>query len=76
MKDIKIKDDFIKLDQFLKFVDVSQSGGHSKYLIKEGFVDVNGHRVDKRGKKLKPGDIVRIHIEEDHYYKTFRITEE
>jgi ribosome-associated protein len=76
MKEIGIKEEFIKLDQFLKFVDIASSGGHSKFLIKSGFVKVNGHHVDQRGKKLRPGDIVKVEIKEDHFFKTFKIVED
>lgn len=59
-KDIKITTDFIKLDQFLKFVGISQTGGHSKEIILEGVVKVNNEICIQRGKKLKVGDIVEI----------------
>lgn len=73
MKEIKIKNKFIKLDQFLKYVSIANTGGHAKYLIVEGKIDVNGHKVHERGKKIRIGDIVRIHIEDENIYKTFRI---
>lgn len=73
MKIIQIKGSFIKLDQFLKLVDVASTGGHAKYLILEGHVEVNGHAVKERGKKLRDGDTIRVHIEEEHFTKTYRI---
>ncbi|MBN2258947.1 MAG: RNA-binding S4 domain-containing protein [Clostridiales bacterium] len=73
MKDIKISGEFIKLDQFLKYVGIASTGGHAKYLISEGFIDLNGHKITERGKKIRIGDVVRIHIEEESVYKTFKI---
>lgn len=60
MKEIKIEGEYIKLDQFLKFSEVAQSGGHAKIIIKEGGVLVNGEVNSQRGKKLRPGDIIEV----------------
>ena len=42
MKEIPIKDEYIKLDQFLKFVNLVSSGIEAKMIIKDGLVKVNG----------------------------------
>lgn len=60
MREIKITTEFIKLDQLLKFADITQTGGESKVLINEGLVLVNGQVVKERGKKIRRGDIVEI----------------
>lgn len=60
MKEIKINTDFIKLDQFLKLVDIAQSGGHGKMIILDGLVKVNGQIVVQRGKKLYKDDIIEL----------------
>ena len=36
------------------------SGGEAKVLIQEGAVTVNGAVCTQRGKKLRPGDTVRL----------------
>ena len=38
MKEIPIKDEYIKLDQFLKFVNLVSSGIEAKMIIKDGQV--------------------------------------
>lgn len=48
----------IKLDQFLKWVGVVQSGGEAKLLIQDGQVAVNGQIETQRGRKLLEGDRV------------------
>lgn len=48
----------IKLDQFLKLAQVVQSGGQAKLLIQSGQVMVNGAVETRRGRKLRPGDVV------------------
>lgn len=49
---------FIKLDQFLKFVGVVQTGGEAKLLIQDEQVQVNGSIETRRGRKLVQGDRV------------------
>mgnify|MGYP002800145557 CR=1 FL=1 len=41
-KHIKIKTGFIRMDQFLKFAGVAETGGHAKQLIQEGLILCNG----------------------------------
>ncbi|SNB47488.1 RNA-binding S4 domain-containing protein [Geobacter sp. DSM 9736] len=55
---MKIDTDYIKLDSFLKMVDVASSGGEAKVLIATGAVRVNGAEEKRRGRKLYPGDRV------------------
>ena len=50
----------IRLDQFLKKIDVAQTGGHAKFLIQNGDVYVNGEVEYRRGRKLQAGDVVTI----------------
>jgi len=51
---------FIKLDQFLKWQQVVQSGGQAKMLIRSGSVEVNGELELRRGRKLFAGDVVTV----------------
>lgn len=60
MSEITIDSEFIKLDQFLKLVDIASTGGHAKFLIQEGLVKVNGEIETRRGKKLRSNDIVEV----------------
>ena len=60
MEKIKIESDFIKLDQFLKFAGVVQTGGQAKILISQEDVLVNNEICTKRGKKLRIDDIIEI----------------
>lgn len=59
-EEVQIKTDFIKLDQLLKFIGVAETGGHSKEIIAEGVVYVNGEICTMRGKKIREGDEVQI----------------
>ena len=60
MKEIPIKDEYIKLDQFLKFVNLVSSGIEAKLIIKDGQVKVHGEVELRRGKKLHAGDQVEF----------------
>lgn len=51
---------FIKLDQFLKFTGLAETGGHAKEIVEQGIVRVNGEPCTMRGKKLYPGDQVQV----------------
>lgn len=50
----------IKLDQFLKFLGVAQTGGQAKHMIVDGAVKVNGELETRRGRKLFIGDKVTV----------------
>lgn len=59
-EEIEISTEFIKLDQFLKFANICESGGMAKELIEDGEVIVNGEACAMRGKKLRAGDTVTV----------------
>jgi ribosome-associated protein len=50
----------IKLDQFLKWQGIAQTGGEAKIIIRQGIVLVNGEAEIRRGRKLVTGDRVTI----------------
>lgn len=51
-------DSTIQLDQFLKLMNVVETGGQAKTMIQGGFVEVNGQVDTRRKRKLRHGDIV------------------
>ncbi|MBE6889932.1 MAG: RNA-binding S4 domain-containing protein [Oscillospiraceae bacterium] len=58
MEEIKIVTPFIKLDQLVKFAGLAETGAKAKILIELGEFNVNGDLCTKRGKKIKPGDVI------------------
>lgn len=60
MKDVKINTEIIKLDAFLKWAGAVSIGSDAKMYILNGAVKVNGSIEEKRGRKLKKGDIVEL----------------
>ncbi len=63
---IRIRGDFITLGQFLKKVDLIQTGGEEKPYLAMHDVFINGEKDIRRGRKIRPGDIVQT---EDKTYE-------
>lgn len=57
---VTINTDFIRLDSFLKFKGIAETGGQAKQFIQDGIVKINDEVCTSRGKKLRNGDIVSI----------------
>lgn len=60
MEEIKISDEYIKLGQALKLAGIASSGVEAKFMIEDGIVMVNGETELRRGRKVRPGDIISI----------------
>lgn len=60
MNDIVIDAEFVTLGQLLKMTDAISSGGMAKWFLHENDVYVNGEIDDRRGRKLRDGDVVNI----------------
>ena len=60
MKKVKISTEFIKLDQFLKWLAVVDSGSDAKQVILDGKVKVNDEVETRRGRKIYPEYKVEI----------------
>ena len=60
----QIKTEYITLQQYLKFIGIADTGGQAKILVKQLDILVNGQKEDRRGRKLYPGDRVRINGKE------------
>jgi ribosome-associated protein len=58
--DVKIKDESIKLGQFLKLANLIESGSEAKQVLAGGVVRVNGDVESRRGRQLVVGDSVSL----------------
>ena len=54
----KLRDDYITLQQLLKACDVISSGGEVKEFLSNVPIYVNGELENRRGRKIRSGDIV------------------
>ena len=57
---VKITTEFIKLDQFLKWLAIVDSGSQAKQVILDGRVKVNDEVETRRGRKIYPEYKVEI----------------
>lgn len=62
-QEVKITTEFIKLDQLIKFAGIAYSGAEAKDMVINGCASVNGEECLMRGKKIRPGDVVRLEFE-------------
>jgi len=60
VRDVTIRDEGIRLGQFLKLAGLIDSGAEAKPLIAEGSVRVNGTVETRRGRQLVHGDVVAV----------------
>lgn len=59
-EEVHIRDEAIKLGQFIKLANLVSTGGEAKDAIANGDVIVNGEVDIRRGKTLRDGDVVCI----------------
>ena len=50
----------LRLDQYLKLKGLVFTGGEAKVRIQAGEVEVNGELETRRGRGLRPGDVIAI----------------
>ena len=60
MEEIHIRDEYIRLGQALKLAGFVSSGVDAKFLIEDGLVTVNGEVEYRRGRKVRPGDVIAL----------------
>jgi ribosome-associated protein len=58
--DVPIRDESIRLGQFLKLADLVEFGSDAKVLLAGGEVLVNGEPETRRGRQLRVGDVVEF----------------
>jgi ribosome-associated protein len=59
-EDVPIRDESIRLGQFLKLANLVETGADAKPLIASGQVMVNGEVETRRGRQLRVGDVVEL----------------
>ncbi len=57
---VEIREESIRLGQFLKLADLVDSGSEAKPLLEQGLVTVNGEVETRRGRRLRHGDVVAV----------------
>ena len=59
-QDVPIRDESIRLGQFLKLANLVEHGAEAKDVIAAGAVSVNGEVETRRGRQLRVGDVVQL----------------
>jgi ribosome-associated protein len=59
-EDVPIRGPMIRLGQLLKLVGVIESGAEVKAFLATESVSVNGAGEQRRGRQLRPGDVVQV----------------
>jgi ribosome-associated protein len=57
---VPIRDESIRLAQFLKLADLIEVGSEARELVADGRVTVNGSTERRRGRQLTKGDVVEV----------------
>ncbi len=60
MESVAIRDESIRLGQFLKLAGLVESGAEAKPAVQQGLVRVNGEVETRRGRRLVVGDVVEL----------------
>ena len=60
MEKVEIKSEYITLGQFLKYVGIIDCGSYAKQFLLENKVWVNNEQDQRRGRKIYPGDVVKV----------------
>lgn len=58
--DVPIRDESIRLGQFLKLAGLAEDGVHARELVEAEEVQVNGRLETRRGAQLRAGDVVAV----------------
>lgn len=58
--EVEVRGDSIRLGQLLKVVGLVDSGAEAKLLLAEEPVEVNGEAESRRGRQIRPGDVVAV----------------
>lgn len=60
--DITIRDASIRLGQLLKLAGLVEDGGHARAVLDGGGVRVDGAVETRRGRQIRPGDVVTAEL--------------
>lgn len=60
MRDVEVREQGIRLGQFLKLAGLADSGSDARQLLERGAVEVNAALELRRGRQLAVGDVVEV----------------
>lgn len=60
IRDVEIRQEPIRLGQFLKLAGLAEDGAHARELVESEQVMLNGRVETRRGAQLRSGDVVAV----------------
>lgn len=63
LPEVQVREQGIRLGQFLKLAGLAESGSHAKSLLEQDLVSVNDEAETRRGRQLSDGDVVTVGTE-------------
>ena len=60
ISEVGIRDEYITLQQLLKWENLIGTGGEAKHFLANNSITMNGEAEDRRGRKLRVGDSIRV----------------
>jgi len=60
MQEVPIRDEGIRLGQFLKLAGIADSGADAATMLADDTISVNGEPEQRRGRQLRKGDVGTI----------------
>jgi ribosome-associated protein len=63
VQDVPVREEGIRLGQFLKLAGLAESGAHAKDLLAADAVSVNDEAEQRRGRQLRTGDVVTVGVQ-------------
>ena len=60
---VPIRDASIRLGQLLKLAGLADDGAVAKAMLDEGLVLVDGEPEARRGRQIRPGDVVTVDLD-------------
>jgi ribosome-associated protein len=60
VREVAVRDDGIRLGQFLKLAGLADTGADARVLLDLGEVEVNGEPEARRGRQLRVGDVISV----------------
>lgn len=61
--DVPIRDATIRLGQLLKLAGLVEDGAHARQVLEDGAVRVDDEPEARRGRQVRPGDVVTVTAE-------------
>ncbi len=62
---VMIRDASIRLGQLLKLAGLADDGAVAKAMLDDGLVQVDGEPEGRRGRQIRPGDVVTVDVDGD-----------